>query len=288
MPLSQWKKFHLNLFLIGIKQGSNWSHVLLGPWPKHGAKRVEMIGANDKRQITALFCGTILGDFLPIQLVYKGKTDRCHPKFKFPEDWHITHSPNHWSTETTMLQYIDNIIEPYVRAVREIVGDDKAALVIMDNFKGQFTEKVTKLLEHHNIHLCLLPSNTTDLLQPMDIAVNKPAKAYLKKQFEVWYSEQVMKQLDEKDMEDLEEADIEPIDMSMQVMKEVGATWLVKMADYIRANPHFIVNGFVKSGISAAMDGVGEDTSNTGMSTDTELETDDDSDIETDTEPELY
>ena len=43
---------------------------------QRGSKRVEMVGANNKRQITAIFCGTIFGDFLPIQLIYKGKTDQ--------------------------------------------------------------------------------------------------------------------------------------------------------------------------------------------------------------------
>ena len=58
-----------------------------------------------------------------------------------------------------------------------------------------------------------------------------------------------MKQLDGKE-ENLEAAEIEPIDMSMQVMKEVGAMWLVRMVEYINENPEFIVNGFVKSGMS--------------------------------------
>lgn len=52
-----------------------------------GAKRVEISGANDKRQITALFCGSFTGDFLPIQLIYQGKTSRCHPRFQFPSNW---------------------------------------------------------------------------------------------------------------------------------------------------------------------------------------------------------
>ena len=30
---------------------------------------------------------------------------------------------------------------------------------------------------------CLLPANTTDLLQPMDLSVNKPAKSFIKDQF---------------------------------------------------------------------------------------------------------
>ena len=83
--------------------------------------------------------------------------------------------------------------------MRDDLGEDKTALVVMDNFKGQVTQPVTALLENHNIHICLLPANTTDLLQPMDISVNKPAKDFLKQQFNQWYTEQVMKQLEGKD-----------------------------------------------------------------------------------------
>ena len=103
---------------------------------RQGEKCVEMIGVNDKRQITAVFCGTLAGDFLPVQLVYKGKTSRCHPQFEFPPGWHITHSPKHWSTEQTMLQYVEHIVVPYVEQARLRLGDDKPVLVVMDNFKG--------------------------------------------------------------------------------------------------------------------------------------------------------
>ena len=122
-----------------------------------------------------------------------------------------------------MLQYVDHIIMPYVEAVREVVGDDKAALVIIDNFKGQVTEAVTSLLDANNIHVCLLPPNTTDLLQPMDIAINKPAKEFIKRRFEQWYSEEVIKQLDGKEMDELEAAEMQTIDLSMQVVKQIGA-----------------------------------------------------------------
>ena len=159
----------LNWDQTGIKivPSSTWT------MERKGANRVEMVGVNDKCQITAVFCGALTGDFLPVQLVYKGKTSHCHPHFGFPSGWHITHSPKHWSTEQTM-QYIDHIILPYVKQVRERLqlGDDKLAVAIIDNFKGQITEAVTNLLEINNIHVCLLPPNTTDLLQPMDIAVN--------------------------------------------------------------------------------------------------------------------
>ena len=55
---------------------------------KQDAKRVEVIGTGDKRQITAVFCGMIQGAFLPVLLIYAGKTRRCYPKFKFPPGWH--------------------------------------------------------------------------------------------------------------------------------------------------------------------------------------------------------
>ena len=59
---------------------------------KEGSKCIEVSGVNDKRQITAVFCGTLTGDFLPLQLIYKGKSAHCHPRFRFPSDWHVTHS----------------------------------------------------------------------------------------------------------------------------------------------------------------------------------------------------
>ena len=93
-----------------------------------------------------------------------------------------------------MLEYEEHIIAPYVQKVCESFQPDTSALVIMDNFKGQITESVSSLLDQYNIHVCLLPPNTTDRLQPMDVSVNKPAKDHLKKQFNEWYTQQVLAQ----------------------------------------------------------------------------------------------
>ena len=92
----------------------NWDqtaiyYVPVGSWTMEleGAKRVEIAGKDDKRQITAVFAGSMAGDFLPIQLVYKGKTPRCLPNVEsVPDGWHLTYSPSHWSTEQTMRDYI--------------------------------------------------------------------------------------------------------------------------------------------------------------------------------------
>ena len=81
-----------------------------------------------------------------------------------------------------MIEYVNNIFVPYVELMRQLF---KPTVVIMDNFKGQITEAMTELLERHRIHTCLILANATDRLQPMDISVNKPAKSFLKKKFEM-------------------------------------------------------------------------------------------------------
>ena len=82
-----------------------------------------------------------------------------------------------------MIQYVEKIIIPYIKSAIVVFGGDTPALVIMDNFKGQITSTVAELLESNNIHVCLLPPNTTDQLQSMDLSVNKPAKDFLKRCF---------------------------------------------------------------------------------------------------------
>jgi len=58
------------------------NYILVSSWTMEveGAKHVEVAGKDDKRQITDVFAGSMTVDFLPSQLVYKGKTERCLPQ----------------------------------------------------------------------------------------------------------------------------------------------------------------------------------------------------------------
>ena len=52
---------------------------------KRGEKSVSIKGLSDKCNITLMFVITLAGEFLPLQIIYGGKTDRCHPRdFQFP------------------------------------------------------------------------------------------------------------------------------------------------------------------------------------------------------------
>jgi hypothetical protein len=205
-----------------------------------GAKRVELTGIDDKCQITAVFCGSLSGDFLPIQVVYQGKTNRCHPHYQFPTDWNITHSSNHWATEETTKDYLREILFLYIDGVRSSIGleDDHPALAIFDNFRGQITVDIMQLSEEHNFHV--VKPNCTDWLQPMDLSVNKAAKNFLRGRFNEWYSEQVADQLGD----DLDSLQAQPVNLTAAAMKSVGGKWLVEMYEYILSNPQIVVNSF--------------------------------------------
>ena len=229
--------------------GINLVPTALWTLDKKGKKRIEIAGYQDKRQITAVMCGSLVGKLLPFQLVYAGKTSRCHPAYEFPMDWQIVHTHNHWSNEETMLLYIAEIIVPFVN--RKRVTNDHPALAIFDQFKGQLTDRVRQALEDHNIHSVLIPAAYTGELQPMDISVNKVVKSFLRSKFSQWYSDE----LTELFMED----DDKPVDLSMTRMKCMSGQWLVQLYEYLEDNPQIIVHGFKHSGIYDALGLLDED-----------------------------
>ena len=54
-----------------------------------GDKVVPIAKSDDKRQITAVLAASIAGEYLSPQLLFQGKTTRCHPSVTFPEGWDI-------------------------------------------------------------------------------------------------------------------------------------------------------------------------------------------------------
>jgi len=110
----------------------NWDQTAIqlfptGDWAMNEtkAKRVVIANSDDKRQITAVLAATMTGDYLPVQLIYKGKTARFHPKVSFPDGWDVWHSENYWSNEDTMERYIRKIFIPYVSRKREVLKFQK-------------------------------------------------------------------------------------------------------------------------------------------------------------------
>lgn len=84
---------------------SNYVPVGTMTMSKRGEKSVPVKGLSDKRNITLTFQVTLSGEFLPMQIIYQGKTDRSQPRgFEFPDGFSVTQNPKHWSNETETLK----------------------------------------------------------------------------------------------------------------------------------------------------------------------------------------
>jgi len=102
-------------------------------------------------------------------------------KYVFPDDWNVTFTQNHWSNEEKTLEYIHQVILPFVQAKHQELKleADHCALVIYDEFKEQLMDAVHSLLDANHIYVVKVPPNCTDRLQPMDLTVNRLVKEFL-------------------------------------------------------------------------------------------------------------
>lgn len=210
-----------------------------------GSKRVEIVGADDKRQITSVFAITPSGDFLAPQLIYQGTTTKCLPSVRFPDGFDVTFSENHWSNECTMERYLDKILFPYITTTKAKYKLDttQPALVIFDTFRGQCTERKLSKLKENNVHVTITPANCTDRLQPLYLSVNKAAKEFLHTQFSNWYADQICRQL----CHGVKSA--KSVDLRLSIVKPLGARWMIALYDYFKSKPQIAKNGFKEAGI---------------------------------------
>ena len=183
---------------------------------------------------TATFSITFTGEFLPIQLIYGGKTTKSIPAVSFTSDFVISVNKKH-SIEKEALNMLENIIILYVEQqhVSLNLAFDHPALIIMDVFKGRMNCAVRELLHENHILLEKVPANLTYLFQPLDMQgdPNGYMKRFMKKKFTLWYSDQVIRALDEgKDIKGVE------ISLKLSIVKPLHAKWLIEMYNHMTSS----------------------------------------------------
>ena len=171
--------------LLNVVPSSQWTQA------EKGATTVKIAGGSDMHQVTVSVPGTLSGKLLPFQILYEGKTEQCHPLSQFPEGFDTWHTPDHWANSETCIHCVKNIILPYVSATHKdlVLGGEHMAVVIFDTFKGHTGSEMESSLLENDIISVHAPSNCTDLLQPLDLCLNKPLKDHLRSKFQSWYSE---------------------------------------------------------------------------------------------------
>ena len=121
----------LNLDQTKLKYISSANHTLA----KKGSNSIGIAGSGGKRCITGTFTVSLKGGFLPMQLIYGGKTNQSLPRFKFPESFSLSVNPKHYSNTLESIKIIDEVIIPYVNAQREILSNPNQATFIYYKIK---------------------------------------------------------------------------------------------------------------------------------------------------------
>ena len=175
---------------------SNMFLLVILHWLRRIQKMFPFTGAAGKRPITATFAQTLDDSFLPMQLIYKGKTSQSFPKITFPDGFSLSANEKHFSNTDKSIKYFKEIIIPYVEQKRkESDRTDQAALLIWDVFRRQKTEAVLEVLRKNNIITEYIPKNMTNYYQPLDCTTNKWAKEFMKNKFRTWYTKEVQVRL---------------------------------------------------------------------------------------------
>ena len=229
---------------VNIVPVSNWTMV------KCGAKQVPITGKEDKRQVTLVLADNLAGEMLAPQVIYQGKTDKSHASFKFPSDWHVDHSANHWSNSETMQNYADNVLIPYIEDVRDALDLPlrQPAVAVLDVFAAHRTDEFLKKLRDNAIIPIYVSAGCTGELQPLDVSTNLPFKNKLKESFQEYYSGKVTAAINDG----IPPADVK-IDMRLSTLWPIHARWMLSAFDYLKANRNIILDGWRKSGIQGAI-----------------------------------
>src|SRR5688572_5921057 len=114
-----------------------------------GSKQVEVAHVEDKRQITAVVASNAVGELLPLQLVFTGKTDGVIPALPSSVEasctangMHFTHTHNHWSSLETMMEYMKSVVDPFVKKQNK----GQHAVLIFDCWSVHRSEEFRKFL----------------------------------------------------------------------------------------------------------------------------------------------
>ena len=211
-----------------------------------------MAASDDKRLITGTFAITLSGSFLPMQLIYGGKTSKSLPRVKFPDTFTLSVNPKHYSNETESIKFFEEVIIPYIEAERERLGlPEQRPLVLMDVFLGQMTDMVLGYLDDNLVCHEKVPANMTCYFQPLDLTVNGEAKKFLSKKFPLWYSKQIIECFQKgKSIEQIK------VELKLSILKPLHAKWIMELYNYLTSAEMrgIVLDGWRRAGILDAVE----------------------------------
>jgi hypothetical protein len=159
--------------------------------------------------------------------IYEDEGDRYAPGIM------VTYNEHAYNNEELFCDWIKKELPEAQSASRDF-------LLVMDVAAFHVTEDVKSQLKQRNITTALIPPGCTGLLQPLDIAINKVFKGWLREEMELYEAEEARKRKTEWSVSD----------------KRVMTTWIVARAfERLKNNRDMISKAFLEAGITVRPDG---------------------------------
>ena len=138
---------------------------------------------------------------------------------------------------------------------------EQMSLVILDTFKAQDNDALRELCDKNNCEIEIISlslTNNNNKFQPLDLSVNKTAKAHVSKKYNTLMSNEISKQF--KIGIVTVPPDIKVFLLLLVVIKYLHAKWIVDLYHHLKADKEMIVNKFRAAGTSEAINNAQEIT----------------------------
>ena len=210
---------------------------------------------HEKSHFTVMLACTADGGKLPPYVIFKRKT---LPKgVQFPRGIHVRVHAKGWMDEALTLDWIKTV---WSRRPGGLLK--KKSMLVLDSFRCHRMPTIKAQLKQERTDLVIIPGGLTRLLQPLDVAVNKPMKDALRQRWNQWLTSD---------------------SHSFTAGGRMRQPTLVEVVCWIHSvwqelDPAIIQRGFLKCSISNALDGTEDDAVWTDLSAQSAAEDDEDDD----------
>lgn len=185
---------------------------------------------SQKRHLTVTLCVLHDADVLPALAIFKGK----RPLGIRAQNVFVCTQPKAWMDDDIMMTWIGLVWEP--------ATEGRHALLVLDSFSAHVTNNVKKRLKEINTVPLVIPGGCTSRIQPLDICLNKPFKAFARKHWSDYVMTQAEQVIVTKMLKPPQKADV--------------ADWISDALSQLQDWPDIVKNSFAVCGISNTTESV--------------------------------
>ena len=136
-----------------------------------------------KMRVTLLMAILSNGVVLPPLFIFKTKKAISKDLIKkYADQALIFSNAKGWISDDILLLWFERVW------LNLKLSETQKPIIVFDQCRVHTSAAISKFLKSQKICYEIIPSGTTGYLHPLDVAINKPLKSYIKSKFDKWYS----------------------------------------------------------------------------------------------------